>query len=324
MIHIITIKDEYVGISVKNFLKKKIDLSFHDINKNIDSKRITLNQKKIKQGDKLSKGDTIEIHSDKIKERKPKQNTIQARDLKIPIIYEDKELLVLNKPAGVVVQGAQDNDTSLSLHLQFLKEKNKDSSDFQYFHAHRIDKLTSGVLVCGKTRESIRELNKLFKEKKIKKEYLCLCYGHFNKKKGEISVPLKKTSEEVFEKVTTTSTEDKEGRPTLSLYHVLNEYKYKGEKFSLVEVEIKTVFTHQIRVHMKYLGHEIVGDKMYANQKINNLFIMLKRHFLHAKLLQFKYKNKKFTFDAPMTQDLKGILKLIKEERKSSKNTSFT
>ena len=224
------------------------------------------------------------------------------------MICQNKDFLVLNKPAGVVVQGAQDNPNSLSYHLEFLRRKNKGNEN--YFHVHRLDKDTSGVLVCSKNIVSRRNLNKVFRDKDMKKVYFCLCYGKFKNKKGRIEINLERTPPEIREKVAVS----KFGKYSLSSYKVIREYKFRGETYSLVEVSIKTGVTHQIRVHMKYIGHPIACDKMYGNSFVNKNFKqILNRQFLHAKLLKFKYKGKRYSFEAPLTDDLKKVIQVLKK-----------
>lgn len=311
----IKITKDYAGTSPKGFLKKKVDASYNKIFKMIKEKRLTLNGKKIKQDDKLKEGDIIKCWLDDVgirgQDEHGNREKKEAKDLGMKTIYEDEDLLILNKEAGVIVQGAQDNDTSLSLHLEYLKQKNEDNSDSEYFHAHRLDKDTSGVLVCGKNKIAIRELNKIFASREITKKYLCLCDGQFEEAEGKIEVNLDRNQQGMKEKMFIS---EKTGKKSLSFYKVISEFEFKKETVTLVEVEIKTGLTHQIRVHMKSIGHSIVGDKMYGNNYINSIFeTSLDRQFLHAKSLEFEYKGTKHEFVAEFTQDLKNISKKLKE-----------
>lgn len=304
------IDEKYEGISPKNFLKKKIDLPYNMIFKYMQNKRLTLNGKKIKNEQKLKKGDVIKIWLDTIPivDSQEKFKNKSSKNLDIDTIYENDDFLILNKPSGIIVQGAQDNSTSLSLHLEYLRKKQ--NGEEEYFHVHRLDKETSGVLVCSKHDISRRDLNEVFKLKDMKKVYLCLVVGSLKKKSGKVEVKLDRTPQEVREKVIVSNL----GKHSLSFYKVLNEYRLDGATYSLVEVEIKTGITHQIRVHMKYLGHPIVGDKMYGNSFVNKIFHkIINRQFLHAKYLEFNYKNKTFKFEAPLTQDLENTLKFLKK-----------
>jgi len=310
----ITITKEYDGVKPKNFLKKKIDLPFFKIVQMIPEKRITLNKKKIKQDDVLRTGDVIKIWPHDVKLREVEKKFINMKNLGIDTLFENEDFLVLNKTANITVQGAQETDRSLSLHLAYLKNKNNDENDFEYFHAHRLDKDTSGCLVVGKTRGSVRDLNEIFRTRNVTKKYLALCVGSFDESSGTVEIGLKRTPEGVREKMEICSLDDLEGKKSISLYKVIEEFDYDGEILSLVEVEIKTGITHQIRMHMKYLGCPILGDKMYGNSSVNRKFEkLLDRQFLHSSNLAFEFEGKKYDFKAPLTYDLQKFMDLIKE-----------
>lgn len=308
----IEVGKEYDGVSPKSFLKKKLDVAYSRLPKLLRDKRITLNKKRIKKDSVLRSGDIVRVWLDDIKLREEKRNFEKSEDLGIPVIYENEDFFVFNKPAGVVVQGAQDNDKSLSLHLAFLKRQNKDDDSFEYKHVHRLDKDTTGVLLVAKNIFALRDLNEIFRTKNIVKKYWCLCSGRFDHKEGKVSLFLKRTPEGSREKVMVAKEGESGARKTLSLYKVLEEYKFRDEDFSLVEVELKSGFTHQIRFHMKYLGCPVVGDRMYGNSFVNGIFDrVLMRQFLHAKSLSFDYKGKSYAFEADLSEDLKSVLKMI-------------
>lgn len=315
MAYEITISEDYHGVKPKNFLKKNLDLPYYQLFKFIKEKRITLNGKKIKDESILNKGDIIKIWLDTIKlKQDSKEKILQKEDFKLDILFENKSFLILNKLPGIIVQGAFDNTFSLSKHLAYLKEKNNDFSDFNYFHVHRIDKDTSGCLVIAKTRIALRELNSLFESKQVKKKYICLCAGSFEEKSGLIELYLLRNEQNSLQKVRAVQKKIDGSKKTISRYKVIEEILFEKESFSLVEVEIETGFMHQIRVHMKFLGHPILGDKMYGNSYLNSLFeSKLSRQFLHAQNLEFEYKGEKFNIIAPLTKDLENFLKYIKK-----------
>ena len=310
----IKITEEYNGVKPKNFLKKKVDLPFFQIVKMIPEKRITLNGKKIKKDDVMKTGDIIKIWPHDIKLREIEKQFKNSKDLGIKTIFENKDLLVLNKTAGITVQGSQEQDMSLSMHLAYLQEKSKDEQDFEYFHVHRLDKDTSGCLIIAKNRNTLRDFNELFRTREMTKKYVCLCVGELPKEEGTIEIGLRRTDEGVREKMEFCDINDRSGKKSLSLYKLIEEIEYDDEVFSLVEVEIKTGITHQIRMHMKHLGCPILGDKMYGNSSVNRQFErQIKRQFLHCKYLGFNYKDEEFKINAPLTSDLKSFLDEIKE-----------
>lgn len=309
----IKITEEYNNVRPKNFLKKKLDLPFFMVQNYIKEKRITLNGKKIKEDSIMKTGDVIKIWKDDVKFREVKKYQAESKNLEMDLIFENSDFLVLNKLPEVVVQGAQDNEKSLSLHLAHLKKENKDESDFEYFHVHRLDKDTSGVLVCAKTKVSIRDFNALFRGRDVVKKYVCLCVGIPEKKEGKIDVFMKRNPQGSRQKMSICSSKDNDTKKSLSFYRVLEEFNYDSDLFSLVEVEIKTGITHQIRVHMKNLRCPILGDKMYGNSVLNSKYEdRVSRQLLHAKSLEFEYKAKKYKFEAEMTEDFANFLELIR------------
>lgn len=308
----ITISKEYEGTRVKNYLKKFLDLPHSALFKFLKNKRITLNGKKIKKDDVLHQGDIIKVWLDSISLRKVQTSFAESKDLDMDILENNDDFLVLNKLPEVIVQGAQDNSKSLSLHLRYLKKKFDDSSDFEYFHVHRLDKDTSGVLVIAKKRPVLRELNSLFRNRDVVKKYLCLCDGEFLEKNGTVELYLCRAPDGSREKVYVSQQQNKDSKVTLSHYRVLKEYSHKDNILSLVEVEIKTGFMHQIRAHMKHVGHPIIGDKMYGNSYINSFYeAFLKRQFLHASSIEFSYNSQNYFIESPLTKDLDKFLKFI-------------
>lgn len=309
----IKITGDYNGVKPKNFLKKKLNLSFFKIPRLIKDKRITLNGKKIKEDSILRTGDIVKIWPDDVKLRELKKNFVDKKDLNLNVIYENDNFIVFNKLPEVIVQGAQDNSKSLSLHLAYYKDKIKDESDFEYFHVHRLDKDTSGVLVVAKNRVTLRDFNQLFRTRNVKKKYLALVVGRPKLDEGEVNVFMMKNPEGSREKMRVCSEKDNFAKKSISLYKIIEEFDYNGDTFSLIEVEIKTGITHQIRVHMKHLGCPIIGDKMYGNSFINQEYgKYINRQFLHAKSLEFEYDNNKFKFEAPLIDDLNLFLDKIK------------
>jgi len=349
----IKITYEFDGVKPRNFLKKRLNCPYFKIPKHIKNKRITLNGKKIKEDDVLRDGDIIKVWLDelkmsqeKIEEKEKNKDPIEEIDLKIPIIYENDDILVLNKTAGVSVQGGMQKENRLINHLEYLtnkdtsqnskfsegldqeisnkflsydeqdsskivSKKNSLKSDFRYFHVHRLDKQTSGILIIAKNHMTLREFNQNFRERVMKKVYVCLVYGKPPKSEDKIELFLERTPQEVREKVIVVDSKTEISKNSISFYKVLKTVKFQNETFSLVEVEIKTGITHQIRVHMKYLGCPIVGDYMYGNSNINDFakkHLNLSRQFLHSKYMEFTFKEKDFKIKAPLLDDLKECL----------------
>ncbi|MDA3856115.1 MAG: RluA family pseudouridine synthase [Candidatus Woesearchaeota archaeon] len=311
----INITKEFDGVKPKNFIKKNIDIPFFKVVNLIKDKRITINGKKIKQDDILREGDVLKVWPNDITLREKKKYQENMEDLGIEVVFENDNFIIFNKIAGVVVQGAQHDDKSFSLHLAWYKNKIGDESSYEYFHAHRLDKDTSGLLAVAKNEIAIRNLNEIFRQRDVVKKYVCLCVGEFEEKEGKVEVLMTRNPQGSHEKMRIVEKFEKETKKSLSLYKVLEEYEDKdGDIFSLVEVEIKTGITHQIRVHMKSLGHAILGDKMYGNSFLNRKYEdRLSRQFLHAKYLKFNYEGEEFEVEAPITLDLENFLKNLKK-----------
>ncbi len=309
----IIVTKEYEGNSPKSFIKKHVDVPYWKIPQLLKDKRITINKKKIKQDTILKEGDVIKVWLNELKPilQTQKENR-KIKNLNIEKIYENEDFIILNKKPGIVVQGAQDNELSLSYHLEYLKEKNKDSSSFDYIHAHRIDKDTSGILVVGKNLIALRKLNEIFKNRDVKKKYVCLCLGKFEKKTGTIENWIKRAKQGSKEKAIISNDKSEDAKKAITIFKVLKEIEFENDIFSFVEVEIKTGLMHQIRAHMKYLKHPIIGDSMYGNSFLNKkLENVLKRQFLHAISLEFEWNGKNMKFEAPLADDLKKTVEFL-------------
>jgi len=232
------------------------------------------------------------------------------------ILYEDKFLLVLNKPAGWVVNRSQ---TVKKETLQDWLEKNFQFSIFNFQNCrsgivHRLDKDTSGVLVVAKTPEVFENLQKQFKERAVRKRYLVLAHGKVQPSEGMIRAPIARSPFDrkkfgVF----------LGGREAETKYRIISNFQFpisKKENFSLLEVEPKTGRTHQIRVHLKYLGHPVVADEFYAGRKTyRDDKFWCPRQFLHAYELVFTHpqSEKKVKFSAPLPLDLKKALEHLEK-----------
>lgn len=238
----------------------------------------------------------------------------------IKIIYEDDNILVLDKPSGVIVNRA--DTTRGEFTVQDWLEKNfsifnpqlanDEESDF-YKRAgivHRIDKETSGVLVVAKNPESFVNLQAQFKERKIEKSYIALVHGRVESKDGEISVSIGRLpwNRKRFGVLAG-------GREAVTKYRVLsNKYLVSGKKrepLTLLELSPKTGRTHQIRVHLKYINHPIFGDQFYAGRKIaREDRKILQRFFLHAQKISFFHPRagERVEFESPLPLELQKVL----------------
>lgn len=219
-------------------------------------------------------------------------SSIKAEAIDLDIIYQDKDIVVINKPAGIVMHPAGRHKSGTLANA--LKHK------FNNFYlVHRLDKNTSGVVIVARNEKVKQFLSKLFEERKVIKKYIALLAGIIKPKKAFIDLPIKRGSSGKFEV-------QAGGRSAKSFWQVKKYIK----KLSLVEVLPKTGRTHQIRVHFKALGYPVVGDEMYGKA-----IKELNRHFLHAYSLEFvDWLGKKRYYKAPLSHELKQYLNYVETQ----------
>lgn len=276
-------------------------------------KNIVLNGKKCTGNEKLKQGDSIKLFfSDETIEKFsagtyaiPKKEKINM----LPIIYEDEQILLMNKPVGVLSQKAKDSDVSaVEILINYLMETNQLSKEqFRTFHpsiCNRLDRNTSGILVAGKTLSALQEMNRFFKERTIAKYYRCLVKGRVIKSEDYIKGYLVK--DQKTNKVSITKKKTEEGVPIETEYCVIQS----NDEVSLLEVHLITGKTHQIRAHLASIGHPIIGDYKYGDKQINEMYRQaygLKSQLLHAYRLEMPSSNgslaylndKKFVAELP-------------------------
>ena len=276
-------------------------------------KNIVLNGKKCTGNEKLKQGDSIKLFfSDETIEKFsagtyaiPKKEKINM----LPIIYEDEQVLLMNKPIGVLSQKAKDSDVSaVEILINYLMETNQLSKEqFRTFHpsiCNRLDRNTSGILVAGKTLPALQEMNRFFKERTIAKYYRCLVKGRVIKNEEYIKGYLVK--DQKTNKVSITKKKTEEGVPRETEYCVIQS----NDEVSLLEVHLITGKTHQIRAHLASIGHPIIGDYKYGDKQINEMYRQaygLKSQLLHAYRLEMPSSNgslaylndKKFVAELP-------------------------
>lgn len=225
------------------------------------------------------------------------------------IIYQDKEILVLGKPSGWITNEAVTTTTQPV--VQTWLRKNFDyelmgNREYRDGIVHRLDKETSGILVVAKTKEAFGELQRQFKEREVEKSYIALAHGKIEPEEGEIKasvgrLPWRRDRFGVLPG----------GREAITLYKVLSIMNYGSGQFSLLELKPKTGRTHQIRIHLKHIGHPIVGDEFYAGRKTARQDRKwCPRLFLHAATIKFTHpvSGKRVEFRTPLSQDLQNVL----------------
>ncbi|AEX85562.1 23S RNA-specific pseudouridylate synthase [Marinitoga piezophila KA3] len=250
---------------------------------------VYVNGKRVKKQDfVLNIGDKVEIRYNGPLEERKKEKSILPRPLDLEIIFEDKNILAINKPNGVSVHPGtgEEKVTIIEGVLHYA------NGEFEPHLVHRLDKHTSGVLVIAKNKQIARELTEIIRGRNILKKYQALVLG---KLKGE-----KNKLEDILD-----------DKKAVLYYDVLNTYRIKNIPLSLVDIELKTGRKHQIRRQFANIGSPVAGDNIYGDfekNKILKRFVGLKRYFLHSYYLEFDYKNKRYTLMAELTNDLKKVL----------------
>lgn len=266
------------------------------IQKLIDTKHVEVCGKKItKSGNKLKGNEKIVINipEDEILDVIPE-------NIPIDILYEDSDIVVLNKRANLVVHPAYGNYTGTLVNalLYHIKDLSTINGVIRPGIVHRLDKDTSGIIVIAKSNESHVILSDMFKEKSLKKTYICIVKGIFKEKCGRIETLIGRDIKDRKKMAVV----KENGKIAISNYEILDESK----NYSLVKVRIETGRTHQIRVHMKSLNHPILGDGTYGNHDDT-----IKRQMLHSYSLEFEHPIKKIPMKifAPLPADFKKGLK---------------
>ena len=302
--------EEKIRIEVENlekneridkYLSSKLDDSFSraKIQKLIDEELILVNDKVIKSSYKVSNGDVILITD------KEEDMSVKPEKMNIDIVYEDDDVMVINKKSGVVVHPAPGNYSGTLVNgLMYLsKDLSHVNGEFRPGIVHRIDKDTSGLLIVAKNDKAHRILAEELKEKKIKRKYIALVSGVINHDVGEIDAPIGRDPSD-RKKMCVTSTNSKDA---ITHFRVLERYK----NASLIECELETGRTHQIRVHMKYINHPVINDPVYGKNNHGEF-----GQLLHAKEITFTHPTTKevMTFSCEVPEEFNKILEEYKEE----------
>lgn len=285
------------GKRIDSFLNEVIDDATRSyIQKIIDGGYVEITGKKVtKSGNKLKGTETITVNI-------PEDEILDVIPENIPlnIIYEDKDIVVINKVPDMVVHPAHGNynGTLVNALLYHIKDLSTINGVIRPGIVHRLDKDTSGVIVVAKNDEAHSTLSDMFKEKTLEKTYICIAKGIFKDKSGRIETLIGRDSRDRKKMAVV----DINGKNAISNYEILDE----GKNFSLVKVRIETGRTHQIRVHMKYLNHPILGDSVYGSSGEG-----AKRQMLHAYRLKFTHPvtKKEMEVTADIPEDFKKAAK---------------
>ncbi|HMG75611.1 MAG TPA: RluA family pseudouridine synthase [Pyrinomonadaceae bacterium] len=276
----------------------------------IEDADVLVNGHAVKSSYKLHLNDEIEVEL-----TPPPSTSFAPENIPLDVIYEDDELIVVNKPAGIVVHPAAGVMSgtlanALAFHFQQLS---KSGGAVRPGIVHRLDKGTSGLMVVAKTESAHEDLADQFRDREIFKSYMALVHGQVEKRTGQIDQPIARDRGN-----RTRMAVVRGGRPSLSIYRIRKRF----ERFTLLNVELKTGRTHQIRVHLAWLKHPVVGDEAYGggrdktipDHKVRSEIANLGRQFLHAEQLGFRHPRTKeeMRFTASLPSELQTVLNQIK------------
>ena len=281
------------------------DISRSMAQKLIEDGKILVNDKQAKESYKVKLGDEILV-----KFEKPKEPKIKPQDIKLDIVYEDKDIIVVNKQKGMVVHPGNGNKegTLVNAILNYCKDSLSGiGGEIRPGIVHRIDKDTTGLLIIAKNDKAHISMSEQIKNHEVTKIYMALVKGIIEEEEATINMPIARNKND-RKKMSV----DKDGKEAVTHFKVLDRYVTNKGKYSLLELKIDTGRTHQIRVHLSEIGHPVVGDEVYSNGK--NEF-GVKGQLLHAKKLEFKHpiSGKEMKLEAKLPNEYENVLNSLEE-----------
>ena len=259
ILKIFVVKKEEENNRIDTYLvKQEKDLSRVAIQRRIEEEKVLVNGKKTKASYKIQEKDKITIE-----EETPKETEIKAQDISIEIIYEDKDIIVVNKPKGMVVHPANGNPdrTLVNAIMAICKDSLSGiGGEIRPGIVHRIDKDTSGILIVAKNDKAHINLSEQIKNHEVQKTYLAIVRGIVKENEASICMPIGRSTKDRKKMAVTPK-----GKEAITHFKVIQ--RFPERKYTLLEVQIETGRTHQIRVHLAQIGYPIIGDNVYSNGK---------------------------------------------------------
>ncbi|GAA0758020.1 RluA family pseudouridine synthase [Psychroflexus lacisalsi] len=312
--------DKFLMNFIENATRNKVQQAAKDGN-------IYVNGIAVKQNYKVKAGDEVKV----LLAYPPYENLLTPENIPLDVVYEDEALLVVNKPAGMVVHPGHGNYSgtlinALIYHFDNLPNNSSDRPGL----VHRIDKDTSGLLVIAKTESAMAYLTNQFFHKTSKREYIALVWGNMDDDEGTIEGNIGRNPKNRLQNVVFGGDEADQGKPAVTHYKVIERLGY----VTLISCQLETGRTHQIRVHLKHIGHTLFNDERYGGDKIlkgttftkykqfvDNCFKILPRQALHAKTLAFEHPvtKKWMEFDSEVPADISDCVERWRNYAKNSK-----
>jgi 23S rRNA pseudouridine1911/1915/1917 synthase len=312
--------DKFLMNFIENATRNKVQQAAKDGN-------IYVNGIPVKQNYKVKAGDEVKV----LLAYPPYENLLTPEDIPLDIVYEDDALLVVNKAAGMVVHPGHGNYSgtlinALVYHFENLPNNSSDRPGL----VHRIDKDTSGLLVVAKTEAAMAYLSNQFFHKTSKREYVAIAWGNLNEEEGTIEGNIGRNPKNRLQNIVYLGEDADQGKPAVTHYKVIERLGY----VTLISCQLETGRTHQIRVHLKHIGHTLFNDERYGGDKIlkgttftkykqfvDNCFKVLPRQALHAKKLAFEHPTTKewMEFNSEIPEDMAQCIERWKNYAKNSK-----
>lgn len=297
---VIYINDNAIGERIDSYLAKDTEHSRANIQRLIEEEKILVNNSKVKVSYKIQQGDEIKIQDDQ-----PKEISLKAQEIPLEILYEDKDIIVVNKAKGMVVHPANGNPdgTLVNAVMSICKDSLSGiGGEIRPGIVHRLDKDTSGVIVVAKNDKAHINMSEQIKNHEVEKTYIALVRGFVKESEATINMPIGRSTKDRKKMAVT-----KEGKSAITHFKVIERFG----NYTLLEVKIETGRTHQIRVHLTEIGYPIVGDTVYSNGK-NEWNIQ--GQCLHAKSLKFKHPitGKEMFIEAPLPEYFENVISELK------------
>lgn len=306
-------------IRVDKYLMTKIEgATRNKVQQAIEIGFVLVNNQMVKANYKVRPGDDIMLFSDTA----PGENKIVPQPIPLDIVYEDEEVLIINKPAGLIMHPGSGNPDGTVVNgvLHHLLQQRADLTEEQlprFGMVHRIDKNTSGLVLIAKTKEASLFLAKQFFDHTIERKYIALVWGNVEEDKGTIRAHIGRHQR--FRKIMDAYPDAEYGKDAITHYQVLQRFGYT----TLLACKLETGRTHQIRVHMKFMGHPLFNDDTYGGDRIvkgtvyakykqfvENCFAICSRHALHAQTLGFIHPGtkEKVFFESKVASDMEAVI----------------
>ncbi len=288
------------NIRIDKYLSNNTDLSRTLISKMIDNGYVLVNDKLTKNNYKVKENDII-----KIDESFKEETNIEPEEMKLNIVYEDNDIMIVNKPSGMVVHPGNGNYSGTLVNglMYYTNSLSDINGEIRPGIVHRIDKDTSGLIIIAKNNKTHEILSDYFKNKTITRTYIALVKGEISTNSGTIDAPIGRSDKD-RKKMAVTS---KNSKNAITHFTVLK--RYKG--YTLIKCKLDTGRTHQIRVHMNYIGHPVYNDPVYTNDKCSDF-----GQFLHSYSMEFIHPitKEKMYFECPLPEYFTEFLKCLEEK----------